>query len=344
LLDADIGIFPSDIKIFLWFSNQVYIDMENNKSLMHIPSRDNMVDISTEFSGLKLKNPTILAAGILGETGYSLLNIIKGGAACVVTKSIGVTPKEGHPNPTFVETEHGIINAMGLPNPGIDGYKGEVKTALEGGVPVIGSIFGANASEFELLATKMEQYGASALELNLSCPHAKGYGAELGHDKEKVKEITRAVKNVVALPVFVKLSPNVSNIAETAKAVEEANGDGVVAINTLKAMAISTELGIPILSNAVGGLSGPAIKTVGLRCVYEIKKETEIPIIGVGGILTGKDAVEYIMAGASAIQIGSGVYYKGNEIFNGVSQEIHKFMEVHGYNNIKEMVGIATKR
>lgn len=303
-----------------------------------------MVDISTEFAGLRLKNPTMLAAGILGETGYSLLNITKGGAAAVVTKSIGVSPREGHPNPTFVEMEHGILNAMGLPNPGIEEYKKEVETALKGDIPVIGSIYGANASEFELLATKMEQYGVSALELNLSCPHAKGYGAELGHDKKKVGEITKAVKKAVALPVFVKLSPNVSNIAEIAKVVEEALGDGVVAINTLKAMAINAELGIPILSNAVGGLSGPAIKTVGLRCVYEIKKETEIPIIGVGGIITGKDAVEYIMAGASAIQIGSGVFYKGNEIFNNVSQEIREFMEVHGYNSIKEMVGIATKR
>jgi dihydroorotate dehydrogenase (NAD+) catalytic subunit len=318
--------------------------MENNKSLMHIPTSDNMVDISTEIAGLRLKNPTLLAAGILGETGCSLLNISKGGAACVVTKSIGIAPREGYPNPTFLETEHGIINAMGLPNPGIDGYKEEVKTALEGDVPVIGSIYGANASEFEILAKKMEQYGASAIELNLSCPHAKDYGAELGHDKEKVREITKAVKKSVEIPVFVKLSPNVSNIAEIAKAVEEAHGDGIVAINTLKAMAINAELGLPILSNAIGGLSGPAIKTIGLRCVYEIKKETEIPIIGVGGILTGKDAVEYIMAGASAIQIGSGVFYKGNEIFHEISQEISKFMEDHGYESIKEMVGIATKR
>jgi dihydroorotate dehydrogenase (NAD+) catalytic subunit len=318
--------------------------MENNKSLMHIPSRDNMVDISTELAGLKLANPTMLAAGILGETGHSLINMAKGGAACVVTKSIGIAPRDGHLNPTFVETEHGIINAMGLPNPGIEGYREEMETALKGGIPLIGSIYGANASEFEILATKMEGYGASALELNLSCPHAEGYGAEIGHDKEKVREITRTVKDVVKVPVFVKLSPNIGNIAEIAKTVEEARGDGIVAINTLKAMTISTELGIPVLANAVGGLSGPAIKSVGLRCVYEIKKETEIPIIGVGGILTGEDAVEYIMAGATAIQIGSGVFYKGNEIFNNVSQEIREFMEAHGYDNIKEMVGIATRR
>ncbi len=302
-----------------------------------------MVNISIEIAGLKMKNPTMLAAGILGETGDSLLTIARGGAGAIVTKSIGLNSREGHLNPTFVEIEYGILNAMGLPNPGIEGYEKEMKVALEGGVPVIGSIYGASPSEFETLALKMEQYGAFALELNLSCPHAKGYGTELGHNKEKVGEITGVVKDAVKIPVFVKLSPNVSNIVEIAKTVEEAQGDGIVAINTLKAMAISTELGMPVLSNAVGGLSGPAIKTVGLRCVYEIKKETEIPIIGVGGILTGMDAVEYIMAGASCVQIGSGIFYRGNGIFKDICLELDDFMKTHGYKTVKEMVGIATK-
>jgi len=303
-----------------------------------------MVDISTSISGIKLKNPTMLAAGILGETGDSLLKIAKSGAGALVTKSIGVEPREGHPNPTFVETEHGIINAMGLPNPGIESYEEEVKKALKAGIPVIGSIFGGNIKEFELLATKMEEYGVDAIELNLSCPHAKGYGAELGHDKDKVEEITKAVKEKVKIPVFVKLSPNVSNISEIAKAVEKAGGDGIVAINTLRAMAINAELAKPILANAIGGYSGPGIKPIGLRCVYEIKASTDLPIICVGGILSGKDAVEYIMAGASAVQIGSGVYYKGEGIFSEICQQIREFMETHGYGTIEEMVGIAGKR
>ncbi|UCG71237.1 MAG: dihydroorotate dehydrogenase [Thermoplasmata archaeon] len=302
-----------------------------------------MVDISTKISKLKLKNPTMLASGILGETGDSLLRVGRGGAGAIVTKSIGVEPKEGHPNPTFVETEHGILNAMGLPNPGIEEYEKEVKLALGAGVPVIGSIFGSDSEEFEILAAKMEQYGISAVELNLSCPHTKGYGAELGHDSEKVEEITKAVKKAVDIPVFVKLSPNVSGIGEIAHAVEKSGGDGVVAINTLRAMVINTDLGVPVLANIKGGLSGPGIRPIGIRCVYEIKSATDLPIIGVGGILTGKDAVEYIMAGASAVQIGSGVFYKGAGIFNEVCQQIKKFMEAQGFETVKEMIGIAHK-
>jgi dihydroorotate dehydrogenase (NAD+) catalytic subunit len=303
-----------------------------------------MVDISSTLPGLKMKNPTMLAAGILGETGASLVSIGKSDAGALVTKSIGLEPKEGHPNPTFVETEHGILNAMGLPNPGIDEYGKEFEEAKSVGIPIMGSIFGGDAKEFSLLAQKMEEYGAEAVELNLSCPHAKGYGSELGHDKKLVGEITGAVKDEVTIPVYVKLSPNASNIAEIAQAVKEAGGDGIVAINTVKGMAIKPELGMPVLANGVGGLSGPAIKPIGLRCVYEIKREVDLPIIGVGGIQNGRDVVEYIMAGASAVQIGSGIYYKGKAIFSEITKELKDFMESNNYNTISEMVGIAQER
>jgi dihydroorotate dehydrogenase (NAD+) catalytic subunit len=318
--------------------------LKNIKSMIHIPVNDKMVDISTKISTLELKNPTMLASGILGETGESLIRVGRGGAGALVTKSIGSEPKEGNPNPTFAETEHGILNAMGLPNPGIDEYEKEVKIALGAGVPVIGSIFGGNSEEFVHLATKMEQYGVKAVELNLSCPHAKGYGTEIGHDPKKVEEITKDVKNGINIPVFVKLSPNIGNIGEIAKAVEKAGGDAVVAINTLRAMIINTEMGVPVLANVKGGLSGPGIKPIGIRCVYEIKSTTDLPVIGVGGILTGNDAVEYIMAGASAVQIGSGVFYEGAGIFNEVCQQITKFMETQGYETVGEMIGIAQKR
>ena len=274
----------------------------------HVFPFDSMADLSTTISGLKLKNPTMLASGILGETGESLLSIAEAGAGAFVTKSIGPVPREGHKNPTFIETEHGILNAMGLPNPGIDNFHDEVNVALKSKIPVIGSIFSKDAGEFAELATKMEGFGVHAVELNLSCPHAKGLGAELGHDPNIVSNITKAVKDAVNLPVFVKLSSNVKSIAELARAVEKAEGDAVVAINTIKAMAINTELAMPVLSNSIGGLSGPAIKPVGLRCVYEIRTHTDLPIVGVGGILSGTDAVEYIMAGASCFQIGSGIY------------------------------------
>ncbi|UCF08671.1 MAG: dihydroorotate dehydrogenase [Thermoplasmata archaeon] len=303
-----------------------------------------MVDLSTTISGLRMKNPTMLASGILGESGESLFRIAGKGAGAVVTKSIGMEPKIGHKNPSFVEMEHGVLNAMGLPNPGIEAFSEEVSKAVASGIPVLGSIFGKDKGEFITLARKMEEYGVQGLELNLSCPHAKGYGAELGHDRNIVREITEAVKNAVRIPVFPKLSPNVESIADIALAVEEAGGEGVVVINTMKAVAINAELAMPVLANAVGGLSGPAIKPIGLRCVYEIRKGTELPIIGVGGVITGRDAVEYFMAGASAVQIGSGIYYRGRDVFTLVCGEIEKFMEKQGYESIEEMVGIAVKK
>jgi dihydroorotate dehydrogenase (NAD+) catalytic subunit len=316
---------------------------QNIKIITLFHPKDKMVELSTSISGLKLKNPTMLASGILGETGHSLFSISQEGCGALVTKSIGLEPREGHDNPTLFETDYGIINAMGLPNPGIEEYKDEIGRARQGGVPVIGSIYGKDAEEFQNLARKMQKFGADALELNLSCPHAKGFGTDLGKDPKKVIWITRAVKKAVDIPVFVKLSPNVNSISDLAQAVENAEGDGIVAINTLSAMAINSELAQPVLANTTGGLSGPAIKPVGLKCVYEIKAATELPVIGVGGILTGLDAIEYIMAGASCVQIGSGVYYKGKGIFREVCNQIVTFMETHGYNTITEMVGLAHK-
>lgn len=299
------------------------------------------MDLSTSIGELKLENPTILASGILGETGSSLTKILESGAAAVVTKSIGTEPREGYPNPTVVELEYGVVNAMGLPNPGIDNYGNEVKTALGLGKPVIGSIFGKDSEEFVGLAKKMESFGAHALELNLSCPHAKGYGLEIGSDEKLVESAVTAVKSGVGIPVFAKLSPNVTNIKGIAKAVEKGGGDGIVAINTVKAMVIEPELKMPVLSNGYGGLSGKAIKPMGLRCVYEIYEEVGIPIIGVGGVETGKDAVEYIMAGACAVEIGSAVRRRGPEVFGQVCQEIQDFMNKNGFSGIGEMIGIA---
>jgi dihydroorotate dehydrogenase (NAD+) catalytic subunit len=314
---------------------------QNIKIITLFPQEDKMVELSNKIANLHLKNPTILASGILGETGESLLSVAMEGCGALVTKSIGVEPREGHSNPTFFETEHGILNAMGLPNPGIEEYAEELKKSKEADVPVIASIYGKDAEEFQYLAGKMAQFGADALELNLSCPHAKGFGVELGHDPKKIIWITRAVKSTVDIPVFVKLSPNVSRISDLALAAEKAEADGIVAINTLSAMAINADFAQPVLSNTTGGLSGPAIKPVGLRCVYEIYSATDLPIIGVGGIVSGIDCVEYIMAGASAVQIGSGVYFKGKGIFSLICVELTEFMKSHGYREIKEMVGIA---
>ena len=300
-----------------------------------------LADISTRVASLRLANPAMLASGIMDEDAGSMKRIIESGAGAIVTKSIGVKAREGYANPTIVELEHGMLNAMGLPNPGIDNFSEEFQQLKHSKTPIIGSIYGANADEFKLLGQKMQEYGADALELNFSCPHAKGYGLEIGSDPSLVKEITAQVKDTVTIPVFVKLSPNVTNIVEIAKAAEKAQADGIVAINTVKAMKIDIEMKMPILSNKIGGYSGKTIKPIGIRCVYEIAEQVDIPIIGVGGITTGEDAIEYLMAGASAIQIGTGGYYRELEIFKILCVEIQNWMKTHGYKKLSEIIGVA---
>lgn len=271
----------------------------------------------------------------------SIERIFNCGVGAIVTKSIGFKPREGYLNPTVIELEHGILNAMGLPNPGIEEFGEEIKKLKRSNIPIIGSIFGSNSDEFVELSKKMQSYGADALELNMSCPHAKGYGLEIGSDAELVKEITSKVKDSTKIPVFVKISPNLINLAEIAKSAEKGNADAIVAINTVKAMKIDLELKMPVLANKIGGYSGKAIKPIGVRCVYEISKNVDIPVIGVGGITTGEDALEYIMAGASALQIGSAIYYRGIDVFKKICNEIETWIKDHGHENLSELVGVA---
>lgn len=289
---------------------------------------------------LRFERPGIVASGIMDETGDSMVRMFRSGAGAAVTKSIGLEPRPGHNNPTFTEVEGGYVNAMGLPNPGIELFREEIEIASREG-PVIGSIFGGNAKEFAELAFKMEDHGTVAIELNLSCPHAEGYGAEIGSDPHKVRTIVSAVKSSVNIPVWAKLTPNTSSIVNLGKAAEEGGADAVVAINTLKAMVISPELRRPVLSNKFGGLSGPAIKPVGVRSVYDLRNALDIPVIGVGGITNWKDAAEYIMAGASAFQIGSAVGTRGPMVFSEINDGLRMFMIDNGYRSIKEMVGVA---
>jgi dihydroorotate dehydrogenase (NAD+) catalytic subunit len=302
---------------------------------------DLVVDISTTIGPLRLKNPTMLASGIMDEDAGSMQRMIDCGAGAIVTKSIGVQPREGYANPTVIELDYGILNAMGLPNPGIDLYGEEIKKLQATKVPIIGSIYAADANEFANLAEKMQRFGANAVELNVSCPHAKHYGLEVGSDPALLHEIVSFVKHLVSLPVFVKVSPNIMNLVEIAKTIENAGADAIVAINTVKAMKIDLETTRPILANKTGGYSGKAIKPIGVRCVYDIAQAVDIPVIGVGGITTGGDAIEYFMAGASAVQIGSAVYYRGPDVFTVVCEEIKTWMKDHGYTTITELIGAA---
>ncbi|HDQ07017.1 MAG TPA: dihydroorotate dehydrogenase, partial [Candidatus Bathyarchaeota archaeon] len=280
-------------------------------------------------------------SGILGYTELSLKSVIEAGAGAVVTKTMGKEPRSGYPNPTVVQTDCGLLNAMGLPNPGISHLKEEMKQLKTAGAPTIVSIYGYSPEEFAEVAETAAEMGAGAIELNVSCPHVKKAGAEIGCDPHLLAEIVKEVKKKVNVPVIVKLTPNVANIGEIAEAAEKAGADAITAINTVKAMKIEIETGRPLLANKFGGLSGPAIKPIAVRCVYDIYKSVNVPVIGCGGITTWEDAVEFMLAGASAVQIGTAVAFKGVNVFSSVAKGIDKYLQRKGFKNVKELVGLA---
>jgi dihydroorotate dehydrogenase (NAD+) catalytic subunit len=289
----------------------------------------------------------MLAAGILGMTSASLKEVMNSGAGAVVTKSVGLEPREGYPNPTVVQVACGLLNAMGLPNPGIDVFQEEIREIRqnEADVPLIVSVYGFSTSEFVKVAKAATVAGADALELNVSCPHVKEAGAEIGRNSGLVAEVVREVKNNVEVPVFVKLTPNVNDIVEIARAAVEAGADGLTAINTVRAMAIDVETIRPILANRIGGLSGPAIKPLAVRCVYEIYRELgAVPIVGCGGITSWRDAVEFMLAGASAVQIGTAVAMKGLGVFRSVTRGISFYLKRKGFRSVKDIVGLSHRR
>ena len=291
--------------------------------------------------GIKLGNPFILASGILDENGYTIQRILESGAGVAVTKSIGSSERKGFDPPVVYSDDNFTINAIGLSNPGIENYGDEIKIALRAGKPVIGSIFGQSPEEFAELAKRMENYGASGVELNLSCPHVNGYGMEVGSDPELVTAIVEEVKSRINIPVYAKLSPNTSDMIKQADAASKC--DGYVLINTLKAMKIDINARMPVLSNIYGGLSGKSIKPVGIRYVYEVKRETGKPVIGVGGINTAEDAIEYIMAGASAVQIGSVLSSRGISVFRDLSEGLRNYMEMNSIEKVEDLVGVAIR-
>jgi dihydroorotate dehydrogenase (NAD+) catalytic subunit len=297
--------------------------------------------LATEIAGLKLANPTMLASGILGYTGLSLKSVIEAGAGAVVTKSMGLEPRAGYPNPTVVQVDCGLLNAMGLPNPGISHFKEEMKELKSTGVPTILSIYGYSSEEFARVAEAAVKIGADAIELNVSCPHIEKAGAEIGCDPLLLTEIVKEVKKKVAKPMIVKLTPNVANIGEIAEAAEKAGADAIIAINTVKAMSIEIETGRPLLANKFGGLSGPAIKPIAVRCVYDVYRSVDVPVIGCGGITCWQDAVEFMLAGASAVQIGTAIAFKGVSVFSSVAKGIDGYLKRKGFKNVKEVVGLA---
>ncbi len=304
-----------------------------------------VVDLSTVFLGARMRNPTVLASGFLGVTGLSLASAAKHGAGAVTIKSLSLEPRKGHKPPVVAEFDRGIINAVGLSNPGVDAGVEELKVAKQkAGVPVIASIFADSVENYGKVAGKVTAAKPDLLEVNISCPNvASEFGTPFAADPKAAADVTKAVKKAAGkTPVIIKLAP-VPHIALVAKSVEAAGADGLTCINTLKGMVINAEARRPILTNKFGGISGPALKPLALGCVFECYEAVKIPIIGLGGIINGRDAVEMMMAGASAVGVGSAIYYRGLDSFKLIADEMSEWMQKEGIKKPSELVGLAHK-
>lgn len=311
--------------------------------------RNSATNLLTAIGPLRLENPTILASGVLGVAAGGLMSAWNGGAGAVVTKTIGSTAQPGHPGPRIVGSRGGgLLNAMGLPNPGVRSYLPEIKAATEKGACVIGSIMGNKPAEYGKVAGQLAKTGIKAIELNVSCPHVGSLYAQ-GLQPEHVSAVVKKVVKTSGgkIPVWVKLpgSTDYPRLVEVAKAAEASGAAAVVAINTLPAIALDVEAQRPSLGGGIGGLSGPAIKPVALRAVWELyKSNLTIPIIGVGGILDGNDVIEFLLAGARAVQIGTGVLLQGPTIFKQICRQLVQYIKSHEINNLEPLIGCGHQK
>ncbi len=298
--------------------------------------------LSTSIGTLTLERPTILASGILGISLDIFERLYRSGAGAVVTKSLSKEPWEGYVNPTIFSVKGGgWLNAVGLANPGATEFSNMISKSHD--VPIIVSLVGSTEDDFDFMIKQFENCKISAYELNLSCPHVAKVGLEVGDDVELVKKIVKKVKLNTNVPVIAKVGLGTTNYLDTVGAACEAGADGITAINTIRAMAIDVETQKPILSNKIGGLSGTPIKPIAVRCVYEISSKFDVPIIGCGGISTWQDAVEFILAGASAVQFGSVLGEHWTEVFAEINNGIKNYMEKNGYSKMSEMIGNAKR-
>ncbi len=298
-------------------------------------------DLSFEILGFRMHNPLMLASGILGMSLESLRRVHEAGAGAVITKSMGTEARSGYDNPTLVEVHGGYLNAVGLSNPGIKEFYHELSVSKIEDLPLIVSLFGAEPSEFKEMISILDRLEIKAYELNLSCPHVSGFGLEVGQDPEVVKEIIRAAKRETKKPLLVKLSPNVTDIVKIAGIAENSGADALTIMNTVRAMSIDLDTCRPILANRIGGLSGPAIRPVAVRCVYEVSRKVGIPIIGCGGIVSWQDAVEFFLAGAEAVQIGTAIAYEGLGVFEKLKKGIRNYLIMKEKRSVKEIVGLS---
>ena len=283
----------------------------------------------------------VLASGILGNSRDILERVHENGCGLVTMKSIGPEPRDGHKNPTVIDLGHGMINAVGLPSPGYLNMENEWKDLEKRDFPLIASVYGSSVREYQMVAEFVSSKNPDFIEINISCPNSEKHGMIFGVNPQSSHDVVSAVKKVVNVPLIVKLTPQALDIGDIARSCEDAGADAICAVNTAgPGMIIDIESKMPVLAFKKGGLSGPMIKPVAVRCVFDIYKAVTIPIIGLGGITTGEDAIEMVMAGASLVGIGSAVRYRGIDVFQKVADEMEAWLSKHNCS-IEDIKGAA---
>lgn len=301
--------------------------------------------IQASFHGLSQKSPTVLASGILGLTASSMRRVIEFGGGAVTTKSFNLEPRKGHKSPSIIPFKHGLLNAVGLSNPGVDEMIKEIRQfKQECSAPIFASIFGRTVEEFGEVARRAIEAEPDMIEVNVSCPNVHSeFDQPFGDSCPETAKITRIVKKMVGnIPISVKLGAHGPGIGVLAKVCEENGADAITAINTVgPGMLIDINVRKPVLANKTGGVSGPAILPIAIKSVYEVYKNVKIPIIGTGGITTWEDAVQMILAGATLVGVGTAVYYEGIDVFSKINRGIEQYLQDHGFHSIEEIKGSA---
>lgn len=300
-----------------------------------------MLSLSTTIAGIKLKNPIMNASGILGAYREHIARLISYGVSAIVTKTITAEPREGYTPPIIIKLPTGgLLNAVGLANPGKTIIYELIEEARKHDVPIIVSIGGKNEKEFIEVAEEADKNNANAIELNLSCPHAKGYGIEIGMDPKTVYSIVKAISSIVKIPVIAKLGI-CDKIIESSEKALSAGAKALTLINTIRAMYIDVYTLKPVLTGILGGLSGPPIHPIAVRAVYEVYRETKAEIIGCGGVYDWRTAIELILAGARAIQVGTALANNPKKVVQDIMKGIEDWLKMIGLQMIEQAIGLT---
>ncbi len=306
------------------------------------------MNTAIKFCDVKFENPIILASGILGVTAASMKRVIDMGAGGVTIKSLSTEPRTGHVNPTMAGYDNFFINAVGLSNPGVkEGIQEVKKFKTMCTAPVIGSIFGGTVEEIGQVAKTICEAPIDILEVNISCPNVGDeFGCPFAYSPEAAAAITKEVKKytkINKIPLSIKLSPNAWNIGAIATACEAAGADAITAVNTVSGMTIDTTFKKPLLANKMGGVSGPALKPIAVKAVWDVYESVKVPIIATGGVTSGEDAIEMMLAGGTLVSVGSAVFWRGEKVFGKIVDEMKDYMKENKLKSLKPLIGAAHK-